>query len=232
MSESTVASHAPEAAATPSLPRRILDVFLSPVSLFSRFGPRAPWVDVMLITVVASAVLMALIPDAVWIGTFREQMANNPNVARMDPESMVGVQRVSAIVMTLVAPWIMLLVQGGILFGIFTMLMGGEAKFRQYLAVGAHAGLIGLVGQIVALPLILAQENVQAGITLGALVPDGEGFLPAFLGALNVFLVWQVVVLALGVTAINRRRSPLAAIEILLGIYLLVAVVIGLVAGR
>lgn len=232
MSDLSIARETPETAAPGSLPKRIADVFLAPISLFERFGPKAPWVDVMLVAVVVGTIVMALIPGDVWVQTVRDQLAGNPETQGMDPGAMVGVQRIVAIVASLIAPWIILFVQSGILLVIFTMLMGGEAKYRQYLAVGAHAAIVGAVGQVVALPLIIAQGNAQAGISLGALMPGAEGFLPAFLGAFNVFLLWQIVLLALGVTAINRRGSPAAALGILLGIFVLIAAVIGFFAAR
>lgn len=221
----------PAGAAPGSLPKRIVDTFFAPVDLFRRFGPKAPWWDVMLVAVVLGTAAMALVPTEVWVQTTRDAMANNPN-AQGDPEAFAGLQRGIGIGASLVAPWIFLFIQSAILLVIFTMLMGGEATYRQYLAVGAHAALVGALGQLITLPLMIRQGSMQAGISLKALMPGAEGFLPAFLGAFNVFLVWQVALLAVGAAAVNRGRSVGSALAVLFGIFVAIAAVIGLVAAR
>jgi hypothetical protein len=227
---SEIGTHAETVETAPHGPlhRRIVEVFVSPFSLFRRFGPKAPWVDAMLVAVVLSAIAMALVPADVWLQTVRDMMAANPQQQGMSPEQMASIQRYTSIGGALVVPWIMLFVQGGILLAIFTMLMGGEATYRQYLAVSAHAGVVGAVGQLVTLPLIIGQGSVRASISLAPLAvgmgPDD--FLYRFLGAFNVFIVWQVVVMALGIAAINRRRSATAPLAVLFGIFAVIAVLV------
>jgi hypothetical protein len=165
----------------------------------------------------------------------REALAAAPGAAEAGgpaPETMATLQRVAALVGVLTVPWIILLVQSGILMGVFTALLGGQATFRQYLAVGAHAGLVGAVGQLLTLPLIVQRGSASASISLGVLVPPGDGFLPAFLGVLNVFLIWQVALLGVGVAAVNRSRSAATPLAVLFGIFLAVAAAVALFQTR
>ncbi len=217
------------------LHRRIMEVFVAPITLFQRFGPKAPWVGALGVAVVVSAIAMALIPTEVWLQTARDALAAAPAGQQgMSPEAMASIQRFTSIGAMLIAPWIMLFIQSGILLGIFTMLMGGDATYRQYLAVGAHAGVVGAVGQLLTLPLIISRGSAQASISLAPLaLGAGPGdFAYQFLNAFNVFLVWQFVLLALGVTAINRRASAGAALGILFGIFALIAAAIAFFTTR
>jgi hypothetical protein len=110
---------------------------------------------------------------------------------------------------------------------LFNVILGGSATFRQYVGVVAHAGLITAVGGLVSIPIIL-QKGVMEGITLGALAGgmDRDGFVYQFLNAWNVFLVWQFVVMGLGVSALNRRIGAGTAVGVLLGVYAVVALLI------
>lgn len=210
-----------------SFPRRVIDTFFSPVALFSRFGARPPWVDVMIVSTLVSVVVFALIPKEVWANTIAEAMRQSGDQvpAGMDPEAMAGIQRISGIVSAAVAIWVFLPIQAGIMLLVFGVVMGGGATFRQYVGVVAHASLIGAVGSLAALPITLQTGVMSTGITLGALAGgmDHDSFVYQFLNAWNVFTVWQVVLLGLGAAALNRRLGAGTAVAVLLGVYACIA---------
>lgn len=218
---------APQEPYAGSFPRRVMDTFLSPITLFRRFGARPPWVDVMLLSVVLGVVGFALIPQEVWVNTMEEAMRGQEMPPGADPQTMAGMQRMFGLVGGAIFPWIFLAVQAGVMVLLFSVILGGSATFRQYVGVAAHASLIGAVGQLAALPVIM-QTGTMAGITLGALAGgmDPESFVYQFLNAWNVFLVWQLVVIGLGASALNRRIGAGTAVGVLLGLYAVVAVVI------
>lgn len=226
---STEPTYAPEPDAG-SFPRRVVDTFFSPVALFQRFGARPPWIDVTILAIVLGAIAFALIPQEVWQATMEEAMRQRGQElpAGADPESMASMQRMFGMVGAAIMPWIFLAVQAGIMVLLFSVILGGKATFRQYVGVVAHAGLIGAVGQLASLPVILRQGVMSQGITLGALVAgmDHESFVYQFLNAWNVFLIWQLVVLGLGASALNRRIGAGTAIGVLLGVYACIAAVI------
>lgn len=220
---------APQEPHAGSFPRRVVDTFFSPVALFRRFGARPPWWDVMLLSVALGVLAFALIPQEVWVNTMEETMRQRGQEvpAGMDPESMAAMQRTIGLVGGVIIPWIFLAVQAGAMVLLFNVILGGSATFRRYVGVVAHAGLISAVGGLVSLPIIL-QKGVMEGITLGALAGgmDRDGFVYQFLNAWNVFLVWQFVVVGLGVSALNRRIGAGTAVGVLLGVYAVVALLI------
>lgn len=210
-----------------SFPRRVFDTFLSPVALFSRFGARPPWVDVMALSVVIGLIVFALIPTDVWVATMEEAMRQRGQEMPpgADPAQMAGIQRIGGMVGGAIAPWIMLAIQAGLMVLIFSLVLGGKATFRQYLSVVAHASLIGAVGQIASLPIALQQGVMTQGITLAALAGgmEKDSFVYQFLNVFNVFLVWQVVVMALGAATLNRRIGAGTAVGVLLGLLACIA---------
>ena len=68
---------------------------------------------------------------------------------------------------------------------------------------------------------------------LGALLPmlPEKSFLASLLGAVDVFLVWWIVVLAMGLAVLYRRRTQPIAIS-LLAVYAVIAIVIAVVKSR
>jgi len=69
--------------------------------------------------------------------------------------------------------------------------------------------------------------------TLGALLPmlPEKSFLASLLGAIDVFLIWWIVVLAMGLAVLYRRRTQPIAIS-LLAVYAVIAIVIAVVKSR
>ncbi|HEU4881505.1 MAG TPA: YIP1 family protein [Longimicrobium sp.] len=229
----TTVPDAPPAPAEPnagSFPRRVMDTFFSPVALFRRFGARPPWVDVMIVSVVLGLLVFLFIPKDVWMNTMEEAMRRRGQElpAGANPEQMAGIQRMVGIGASVVMPWLFLAITAGVMVLLFSVILGGSATFRQYVGVVAHAGLIGAVGQLAALPITLQKGVMSSGITLGALAGgmDPDSFLYQFLNAWNVFLVWQLVVMGLGAAALNRRISAGTAVGVLLGVYAVIAVII------
>lgn len=214
-----------------SFPRRVIDTFFSPVALFSRFGTRPPWVDVMVLSVVLGAIAFALVPMEVWVATMEEAMRAQPDAPPMDPEAMARVQRIGGMVSVVLVPWIMAAAVAGLMVLVFSVALGGRATFRQYLSVVAHVSLVGAVGQLVALPIMIQKGVMSSGITLGALAVgmDPESPIHQFLSTFNVFVVWQLVLLALAVSTLNRKIGTGTALAVMLGLNVLVALVRALV---
>jgi hypothetical protein len=145
-------------------------------------------------------------------------------------ESMAGIQRIGGMIGAIAGQWLVLAVVAGAMVLLFGAILGGSATFRQYVGVVAHAGLVGAVGSIAVLPVIL-QRGVMTGINLGALAGgmDPDGFVHRFLSVWDVFLVWQVVLLGLGASALNRRIGAGTAVGVLLGLYAVAAAAIAVV---
>lgn len=220
----------PAAEARPEpFPSRVLNTFVAPLPMFRRFGERPPWLDVFVLSIVLSLVGMVLIPQDVWVETAREAVRQNPQLAQggAQPEQMAGMQRIFGIIAGVVMPWIMLAVMAGLATLVFSVVMGGTARFRQYVAVVAHSNLIAAVGALATLPVIMGRGSM-AQITLAAVAPGLEptSFAYYFLSMLAVFFLWQLVVIGVGAGALNRRISPATGVAVLLGLYLAISLAV------
>jgi hypothetical protein len=132
-------------------------------------------------------------------------------------------------VITLIVIPIANAIVAGLLMVVFTMLLGGAGTFKQVNAIVAHAGIVIVIQQAFATPLSLATERM-ASATLGAFVPmlEETSFVALFLGAIDLFYVWWMVVLAIGLAVLYRRRTGPIAMG-LLSFYVIIALLLALV---
>jgi hypothetical protein len=115
----------------------------------------------------------------------------------------------------------------GVVFGIFTAVRGRQASFRQVVAVLVHAHVILVLRQLVATPVNYGRESMASPTTLVlffTMVDEGSP-LARFFGLIDVFVIWWLVVVALGIAVLYRlpaRKVAGAAISV----YLVVALVL------
>jgi hypothetical protein len=115
------------------------------------------------------------------------------------------------------------------LTAVLTLAVGGSRRgisFRQALAVTAHAGIILMLRQVVTTPLNYVSETLASPTTLNRLAGALNESSPAarFLSALDLFVIWWIVVLAVGLAVATHR--PIRRIALALaGAYVILAII-------
>ena len=107
---------------------------------------------------------------------------------------------------------------------------GAVASYPQVLAVVVHASAILAVRSLVALPINFARESLGGATSLSLVMPAfGESTFPArLLGALDIFLLWWVALMGIGLGKLYGRPSvPIA--RWLLGAYAAGAIAVALI---
>jgi hypothetical protein len=237
MAELSVAAERPPAAR--ALPARMAGVVWSPSLTFRGVAASPTWFGVLVVVTLLSAGLWF------WFaGTEAGQLALLDQQERqaeafggaMSNEQRAQVERMLPVMRFVIGGTQLVLIPlftfiiAGILFGVFTAGMGGSGSFRQVLAVVSHSATITLLAQVFAVPLNYVRESMSSPTNLGVFVPFlDEASLPArFLGIIDVFLVWWIAVLAIGLGVLyGRRTGPI--FWSLLGVYLVIALVIAVV---
>ncbi len=112
--------------------------------------------------------------------------------------------------------------------GIFLWLRRSAAvTFTQCLSVSVHATGALVAQQLVATPLHLLRESLTSPFNLAALLPFFNEGSPAarFLGTIEIFGLWWVLLLAMGCAALAERRAR-SFVSPLVGAYVAVAAVV------
>jgi hypothetical protein len=114
-----------------------------------------------------------------------------------------------------------------LVFVVFRRKADRTVSYSQVLSVMAHASVILAIRQVVAAPISFARETTASATSLGAWFPalDAASAIGRFVGALDVFVLWWVVLLALGVAVLYERR-PHTVAATFLGVYAGVALLL------
>jgi len=204
--------------AVPPLPflQRVIGVVFSPGETMARVAAAPRWLDVLALTTLLMAAGFALFfSTEVGKAAYVDQaVASIESFGQtVNTEMYAGLQRQAGFAAWLQSGTIVFFSPlitaaiAGILFGVFTVL-GGEARYAQVLAVVSHASVISLLQQAFSLPLNYMRQTMSSATNLAVFFPDlPEGsFLAAVLGFIDLFWIWYLVVLAMGLAAVYRRK--------------------------
>ncbi len=230
------------APAPKSLPARFIGVITSPRETFASVAAAPKWLGILALTTIIVAGFTAL-PMTTEAGrqaaidqqvtqmqsfgfTVNDQMyeALEKGAGRMPYTTGLGVLVITPIFAVIVA---------GILFAIFNAALGGEATFKQVFAVLVHAGAISALSTIFSGTVNYFRGAIGSVANLGALLPmlAENSFAGRLLGMIDIFLIWYVIVLAIGLAVLYRRRTQPIAIS-LLTVYAVIAIVVALIKSR
>jgi hypothetical protein len=125
---------------------------------------------------------------------------------------------------------IMVLVVAGLMYALFTAILGGDGTYKQTLAVVAHAGFVLVAAQFFILPLDYIRESLTSPTSLAVFLPflEETSFLARFLGAIDLVYIWWFTNLAIGLGVLYKRRTGPIAFG-LLALYGVIALLIAMV---
>lgn len=221
---------------------RFIGVITAPQDTFRSIVAHPRWLAMLVLTSVLVATFSALpmITEAGKQAAIDQQVEQRRSFgmetsdeAYAQMERMSGVMPYITFGMVLVMSPIMALVISGILFAIFNAGFGGEATFKQVLSVLVHAGAVSAMSTVFSGVVNYFRGGVGSAANLGALLPmlPEDSFAANLFGTIDVFLVWYVIVLAIGLGVLYRRRTQPIAIS-LLAFYAIVAVGIAIFKSR
>lgn len=224
---------------SPGLIGRAIGVVASPRATFEHVVAEPRWLGILAVSVAIVALLSAALVGTDFaqrelIEQQRTSMEAFGVTATPEMEEQFAQQLEIAPYMTLgstlVGIPIVCLILAGILYGVGSGFLGAPATFVQMLAVVAHAGVIFVLQQVFVVPLNYARESILPPTTLAAFAPmlDGETFLYRLLSGVDLFYLWWLLVLSIGLAVLWRRETrPIATT--LMVVYAGVAVVIAAV---
>lgn len=211
-----------------SLADRISDTFTAPRALAATLREHPRWIDVLLISTAVAVLAAAFLPPEIFLEASREAVTRRgaPVEITSPPGEVVRWGRYLAMLSAILGHPLIAFGLAGLLTLVFTILPGGRATFVEHLALTSHALLVLALGTVVGVAAQRLTGNPDAYPSLAMLVPflHPESGLRRTLELVSPFTVWMLIVLAIGVDALDPRRSLAAALALLLGGYLALAV--------
>ena len=218
-----------------SLVSRLLGVITSPKATFQAIAAHPKWFGAMAVTIIVSAVcaggfMLSKVGQEAWLDAAigANAQINDQQIAAM--ERMAPYVGYFAIISIVVFIPVLYVVVSGILYAVFNAAMGGNATFKQVMAVVTHTGVIGLLGQLFTVPLNYARGSMTSATNLAVVFPfvPETSFLGRLLGTVELFLIWQLIVLAIGLGVLYRKRTQPIAISLFV-VYAIIGLIIAFV---
>jgi hypothetical protein len=219
-----------------SLPARILGVLFAPRATYADVAARPRWLGVWLFVVLVGAVgtyvflstdvgRNAMIDQQIeTMRSFGMQM-NDQAISRIEQGAERG--KYFGPFFQIVTFTVMGLVIAGIALAVFNAVLGGDGTFKQVFAVVVHSGLVLTLSQIFGLPLAYARERMTSATNLAVFFPflDESSFAARVLGSVDLFILWWILSLAIGLGVLYKRRTTPIATTLIV-IYVAIGVVI------
>ena len=228
-----------------SLPGRILGVIHSPRITLYAATKHPRWVSVLAVTFIVSLLSGAALFETD-VGRLalidqweRTAVAFGQDLDKAQYATIVEASRngtAYAAISSLAGGPLLSVGLSVLLFGIFTGTLGHRASYRQVLAIVTHAGVILAMRQVIATPLNYARETLANPTPLNLLFTmlDEASPLARFFGIVDLFVIWWLIVLAIGVSILYGRpaqKVALAFIGTYIALVLMLAIVMGIAGG-
>ena len=225
-----------------SLPARFLGVVTAPGETFRAVAAHPRWLGMLVLVTLIVAVFAALpmTTDAGQEAALRSQVEGMESFGMtVSDEAYEGMRRgmrfapyTTAGSLLVFSP-LFTVVIAGILFAVFNAVLGGEASFRQLFAVLVHASVISALQQLFTGPVNYFRGEVSSATNLLVLLPmvDPASFAGRALAMIDLFLIWYVVVLAIGLGVLYRRTTQPIAMT-LFGVYAVIVLAAAAVMSR
>jgi hypothetical protein len=240
MSEMPVATQTPGAGL--SLFARIWGILTSPRETYADIVVRPRWFGMMVVSILVTAIctggfLMTPVGKQAYLDNqvrTTERFGGQVTEAQYTVmEKMSAYAAPITVVSVMVFVPLMWAIIAGILFAVFNAAMGGDSSFKQVFAVVAYSSAVTIVQQLFVTPLNYVRETMSSATNLAVFLPmlDEGSFLARLLGMVDLFLIWSLIVMSIGLGVLYRRKTGPIAIG-LFAVYGVIAVVVAALFGR
>jgi hypothetical protein len=105
---------------------------------------------------------------------------------------------------TLVVPFIL----AGVLYGFFSAILGYDTTYKHVVAIVVHAGVLTTLSILVSYPVFYLKQSMSSPTSLFVFFPflDETGVLARFLGIIDLFRLWWLANLAIGLGVLFKKR--------------------------
>ena len=226
-------------AAPKSLIARFVGIITSPKETFRSVVAYPAWFGMLALVcgVMALAVggyLFTKVGQQAWLDTATSAMR-----APVTDQQLAAMEKIApyigyfGLLQVLVGGPLISLIIAGVLFAVFNAALGGTATFKQLFSVVVHSSAVSLLGQLYTMPMNYLRGTLSSASNLAVMLPmiDETSFLGRLLGMVDLFIIWWLLVLAIGLGVLFRRKTQPIAWS-LLGVYAVIAVLVAVVRSR
>ena len=211
-----------------------IGVYFSPAETFASIDKKPDWFLPLLVLALISVVSVLLIAPE--LQNQQVQMAIDRGMSEDEAYDSIGASsafmKYLLPVFSVVGVFILTFILAGIFYVLFNFMMGGDSTYKKVLSVYCYIGLaVGSVGTIVMTPLIKLKGSMDVQTSFAAFLSSDmkDQFLYKLLAKFDIFTIWQVVLLIIGLGVIYKysRGKAATGVLVLWGIWIVVSIVLG-----
>jgi hypothetical protein len=226
---------------------RLLGALVSPVKTFQSIAQRPTWGAAFLVLLLASGAVAYVVGTRTdyrdVITQSAKEKGKDVDEAQLEPAINMMQKAGPAISAATVLVAIALIsLLAALIYWVVFKLLGADFSYKSSLAASLHAGLPGVIGALLTLPVVLSRStlgyaDVKSGVflksNLAFLAPENaKAWVTALYASADFFSLWSLVLSIIGFKALTRLTTkPVALVAILVWL-LFVGVRVGLAALR
>jgi len=214
-----------------SLLTKIISIFWEPSKTFKAISEKVSALDIIIPLLLVCIVAWISIPVTTPIA-LKEQQAKMESSERFQnlPEAQQEqiMERFekggNKLLGYIISPFVITLfsaIMGLILIFVSNFLLGGDRKFKEMWSLSLYAGLIDLVASAVKIPLMVQKGSMKVYTSVAIFMEESSSFLFRFMTKIDIFTLWKVVVIAIGISIFTKKElsKPLIYMVILWLVY-------------
>jgi hypothetical protein len=224
------------AAPSKGLAARALGVLFSPRATYAEIvaQPRALGALVAVLVIVAaatSAFLMTEVGKNAYIDQALDSMEGFGMT--VTDQVMTGIETqaqyapyITTAAQVVFVPLVAVIV-AALALAIFNAILGGDGSFKQTFAIVAHSYFVVALGAVFSMPLFYVNKSMASPTSLSVFFKmiDEATFLGRLMGSIDLFRIWWIVSLSIGLGVLYKKRTGPIAWS-LLGLYLILVLII------
>ncbi len=220
---------------------KIIGIFTSPKETFTEINTKPTWLLPFIIITLLAVISQFLVMDI----TFQDQIevmksrGMSQEQIELAQERMEGPMKYIGFIAAPIGILIVWLILAGILVFTGNNIMGGNANFKNVLAVVSWSGIIGIVQQVLYTYLVIS-NGTRFGVTtsLAILLPapqvgESQTLLYRILSRFDIFTIWTLILWIIGLSIVynfSTKRSATMVLSLWI-IYIIFVVAAGSLLG-
>lgn len=222
--------------------QRVIDTYFAPSRTFADIRRNRSWWLPYILLVLFSLAFGAVVQQRVGADTLAENaIRNNPSQAakfeNMQPEQRASAMKFTAKTMQVVlfasplTTLIFVSILALLLWVGFNFILGGTSTYPGMFAVAMYSTLPSLIFYLIVMATLFAGNpenfnlNSMAGTNAGYyMAPGSPVFVKTLLSSLDIFVIWQMILLGLG-GAIVARVKKSTGLAMVLGVWFVIILV-------
>ncbi|MBN2010826.1 YIP1 family protein [candidate division KSB1 bacterium] len=199
-----------------SVIQKIINVFVSPKQTFESIDRKPDWVIPFVIILLVAIAFMILTMPVLGPIQMEKQRAKMEERGMSDQQIEQAMSIADKPIMKIIGPVIgtitiiiIFLAISGIVMLVGNMSLGTKASFKKVFSAFTYTSLIGSLNQLLILPIMLNKNSAEVHFSLATFqsVDNADTLMYQFLKKIDLFAIWQIAVLGIGLAIIYRTTT-------------------------